>query len=190
MKLKHQTIRRLLTVILMMAGLFGGVSRAFALSGSGTQANPYKITSEDDWKQFCIIVNEQNNLDSWAVLTADIDVNVSTASDLYQKMVGRPVPSGSSGLSYHSYKGTFDGHGHTLFFYFSKSALNGQSSDVGKYIAPFGFVRGATIKNLKVDGSMTVPSSGNSNNDKQNKFAAGIVGSASDNTIIQNCISI
>ena len=173
----------------MMAGLFGGVSRAFALEGSGTQASPYKITSEDDWKQFCIIVNEQNNLDSWAVLTADIDVNVSTASDLYQKMVGRPVPSGSSGLSYHSYKGTFDGHGHTLFFYFSKSALNGQSSDVGKYIAPFGFVRGATIKNLKVDGSMTVPSSGNSNNDKQNKFAAGIVGSASDNTIIQNCIS-
>jgi len=173
----------------MMAGLFGGVSRAFALEGSGTQASPYKITSEDDWKQFCIIVNEQNSLDSWAVLTADIDVNVSTASDLYQKMVGRPVPSGSSGLSYHSYKGTFDGHGHTLFFYFSKSALNGQSSDVGKYIAPFGFVRGATIKNLKVDGSMTVPSSGNSNNDKQNKFAAGIVGSASDNTIIQNCIS-
>ena len=173
----------------MMAGLFGDVSRAFALSGSGTQANPYKITSGDDWKQFCIIVNEQNNLDSWAVLTADISVKVSTASDLYQKMVGRPVPSGSSGLSYHSYKGTFDGHGHTLSFSFLKSALNEQSSDVGKYIAPFGFVRGATIKNLKVDGSMTVPSSGNSNNDKQNKFAAGIVGSASDNTIIQNCIS-
>ena len=114
MKLKHQTVLRLLAVILMTAGLFGGVSRAFALSGSGTQEDPYKITSEDDWKQFCIIVNEQNNLDSWAVLTADIDVNVSTASDLYQKMVGRPVPSGSSGLSYHSYKGTFDGHGHVI----------------------------------------------------------------------------
>ena len=49
MKLIHQTILRLLAVILMTAGLFGGVTRAYALSGSGTQGDPYRIGSEDDW---------------------------------------------------------------------------------------------------------------------------------------------
>lgn len=189
MRLTTQTIQRLVAVILMTAGFFGGVSRAFALSGSGTQADPYNITSEDDWKQFCIIVNEQNRTDSWAVLRTDIAVNVSTASDIYQKMVGRPVPVGSSGLEYRYYGGTFDGHGHTLTFNIPKSVLVGQSYYVGKYIAPFGYVKGATIKNLRVDGTINVPNSGNSSNDRQYKFAAGIVGSAGDKTIIQNCIS-
>ncbi len=182
-------MKRVLYTIVLMAGLFGGVSRAFALSGSGTQADPYNITSEDDWKQFCIIVNEQNRTDSWAVLRTDIAVNVSTTSDLYQKMVGRPVPVGSSGSEYHYYGGTFDGHGHTLTFNIPKRVLDGQSYDVGKYIAPFGYVKGATIKNLRVGGTINVPNSGNSSNDRQYKFAAGIVGSAGDKTIIQNCIS-
>lgn len=178
-KLINQTILRLLTVILIMAGLFGGISRAFALSGSGTQEDPYKITSEDDWKSFCNQVNTGNE-SPWAVLTTDITVNVDTRTDLNVKMAGRPI-QGYSGISYHYFRGNFDGHGHTMTFNFN---IYDVDPSIGQHIAPFSRVSGCTIKNLKVSGRIYIYNSTN-----QYKFAGGIVGFAGDKTVIQNCIS-
>ena len=45
-------MKRFLYTIVLMAGLLGGVSRAYALSGSGTSANPYLIDSKEDWQYF------------------------------------------------------------------------------------------------------------------------------------------
>ena len=66
-----------------------------------------------------------------AVLTSDIST-------------GRAVDLGI-GTSASPYSGTFDGKGHKLTV-----ALTGE-----RYVAPFAFVNGATIKNLTVDGTVT-----------------------------------
>ena len=188
MKLKHQTILRLLAVILMTAGFFGGVSRAFAISGSGTQGDPYKISEEADWKFLCQLVNSENgNEYPWAVLTTDITVNVSTQNDLYQKMLGRPIQIGTA-TKYCYFRGNFDGHGHTLEFRLNYN-INGVKKDIGQYMAPFSRASGATIRNLKVTGSINIPHRGASGSDDQYMFAGGIVGFAGDNTVIHNCIS-
>lgn len=201
-KLINQTILRLLIVILMTAGLFGGISRAFALSGSGTQSNPYKITSDEDWRNFCRVVNglaNGGNESAWAELLADIYVTVSSSTDIYEKMVGRPVPRNMNNNENYSncrdcyFKGNFDGHGHTLNFTFNYNLKTRENAEmdsyVGKHIAPFSRVSGGTIKNLKVSGTITIPNRNVDNNENQYKFAAGIAGYASYSTVIQNCIS-
>ena len=58
MKLMHQTILRLLAVILMTAGLSGGIRcYAYDWSGSGTTSDPYLIEKESDWDEMCNYFN-------------------------------------------------------------------------------------------------------------------------------------
>jgi methionine-rich copper-binding protein CopC len=147
----RQTILRLFTVILMTAGLFGGVSRAYALSGSGTSANPYLIDSKEDWQYFV-----EHDYSKCYKLTSDIDVgNVMTSRDF-------------------AFTGTFDGNGHTI-----KINIEG----VTPYLSLFRHTYGATIKNLKVVGSIT-----HSYENTAAKFSAGLVGHCGNGTIISNCV--
>ena len=140
MKLMHQTILRLLAAILMTAGLFGGVRcYAYDWSGSGTTSDPYLIEKESDWDEMCNYFNSYYTKSF--KLTADLSVTIAF------------------GNGYNTYSGTFDGNGHTIEFIYTASSSN---------TALFRLISNATITNLRVKGSITVPANC--------KFAGGIVG--------------
>ena len=69
------------------------------------------------------------------------------------------------------YSGTFDGQNHTL-------KLNWDSGSNG-YIAPFGVVEGATIRNLRTEGQIT----------SNEKFLSGLLMSAYGTSTLTNCVS-
>lgn len=61
--MRHHThiIIRILTVILLLTNVSGGGNLAYALSGSGTSADPYTISSEAEWKEFAGMINTENS---------------------------------------------------------------------------------------------------------------------------------
>ena len=90
----------------------------------------YEITSKEDWKEFCDLVNGgQNAVD--AKMTKDVNLG----GDIV--MIG----------SHENYSGIFDGQGHTL-------TVNWNVGN-NSYIAPFYTVEKATIKNLRTEGQIT-----------------------------------
>ena len=96
MRLNTHIIIRILTVILLLTGLSGGGNMAYALSGSGTPSDPYRISSVEDWNSCQAFTND--NYDKYFILTADLTVS---------QML-------STGAPY--FAGVFDGNGHTLTF--------------------------------------------------------------------------
>ena len=160
MRLYTHTILRILAVILLLSGLSGRGSVAYALSGSGSSADPYTISSEAEWKEFAGMINTENSAyaSSYFKLKNDISVTITSITDVI----------GSS--SENPFKGTFDGQGHTLTI--NMEIVNGHS-------APFRMISGnAKIQNLRVDGTIKT----------SDKFAGGIVGKSSGNETISNCI--
>ncbi len=120
----------------------------------------FVINNAEDWKTFCDEVNTTNNkLD--AVMAADVDIS-NTAYKLYKVGYWNRV----------SYKGTFDGNGHTL-------TINYNDDRWSNSCAPFVDVSdGCVIKNLRVAGCSAT----------DGYRAAGIVGQVSKGTVtIQNC---
>lgn len=169
MKITSQHIIRLLAVILMMAGAFGGGNRAYARGskpqGAGTEKNPYRISNADEWKY-----NETSYLNQHFILTNDIEVETMFA--------------GIDSDSAYYFRGTFDGMGHTLTFK-KGSELSPYDKN---YCAPFCKTDGAIIKNLKVIGTVYVTKKVDGDGKVYGKSTGGIVGEA-NNTKIWNCIS-
>ena len=90
----------------------------------------YEIASKEDWKAFCDLVNSgQNAVD--AKMTQDVDLGEDIAK---------------VGTSNSPYGGTFDGQNHVLTVNWDAGSAND--------VAPFGRVNGATIKNLRTEGSI------------------------------------
>ena len=120
-----------------------------------TEKEAYEIASADDWKAFCDIVNKgQTTLN--AKLTQDVDLGSEIV------MLG----------DYNSmYAGTFDGQGHTLKFNWN-AGENDQ-------IAPFKYVKDATIQNLRTQGKITT----------KGYSLSGMVYIALGTTTISGCIS-
>ncbi|MBR2245212.1 MAG: hypothetical protein IJ888_10865 [Prevotella sp.] len=136
-------MRRLLflvtTILLMVQG-------ASAWNGSGSSGAPYLIASPADWETFATSTDEYS--DTFFKLTADITVTTMRTK---------------------TFKGTFDGGGHTLTFNYTATGNNA---------APFAYITGATIKNLRVAGTIN----------SGYMFAAGIVAISNGGTIT-NCQS-
>ena len=136
----------------------------WAQGGSGNESETITIASKEDWKAFCDRVNSgQTTLN--AKLTKDVDLGeeivMAGTKDLY-----------SPGYNnYFYYTGTFDGQGHTLSF----------SWDAGSRddIAPFKYVKDATIKNLRTQGKITTKGDG----------LSGMVYAAFGTTTLTGCIS-
>ena len=136
----------------------------WAQGGSGNESETITIASKADWKTFCDRVNKgQTTLN--AKLTKDVDLGeeivMAGTKDLY-----------SPGYNnYFYYTGTFDGQGHTLSF----------SWDAGSRddIAPFKYVKDATIKNLRTQGKITSKGDG----------LSGMVYGAFGTTTLTGCIS-
>ena len=126
--------------------------------------NEMSIGSKEDWKTFCNRVNSgQTTLN--AKLTKDVDLG----EEIVMAGTLDPNPFGHDDFLY--YTGTFDGQGHTLKFNW-----NAGKDD---RIAPFKYVKDATIKNLRTQGKITSKGNG----------LSGMVYAALGTTTISGCIS-
>jgi hypothetical protein len=121
----------------MIALLCTIVQSVWAWDGEGTSASPYKIRSSADWKQLADDVNGGNSYSGkYFEMAADIDADgISVGSD------SRP------------FSGTFSGGMYTLTY-----DRGGAKPDRFEYAedicAPFIKLDGATIRHLKVKGSI------------------------------------
>ncbi len=134
-------------------------------AGSGTTADPYQIGNADQLMWFAAKVNgstKKSTSNLCAKLTSDIDL---TGKDW------TPIGCYNSSSDYVYYGGTFDGTGHTV----SGLTIN----NAKQYQALFGYVKGGTIQDLTVKGSVRTSASSSS-------YAAGIV-SYGNPVTIKNC---
>ncbi len=125
---------------------------AEGIEGDGSVSNPYKISNATKWDIIACHVNsgDDNYPSAYYQLTSDIAVTT---------MMGN---------SDHRFRGHFDGQGKTL-------TVNYDTGE--EYAAPFRFVEGAVIHDLKVDGTITT----------SKKFAAGLIANAANGATITNC---
>jgi len=134
-----------------------------AITGSGTADDPYLISSTEDWNTFA---NNVNNGTSYSGQTVKLNADISVTT-----MVGTYS---------NPFRGTFDGGGHTLTVALNNDGQSGDG-DQNYGVAPFRFTNGATIKYLRVAGTITTST---------RKYAAGLIGMTISNTnTIKNCIS-
>ena len=117
------------------------------------------IRNATDWHKFAVMINDAvNQYDVNAVLDADIEVS---------EHVG--VTEGAT------FRGTFDGNGHTLTF-----NKEWKPATEERFIAPFRHANNATIRNLHVAGTI----------ESNWMYPAGLVAQVKDGTVtIENCTS-
>ena len=115
----------------------------------------YEIASKADWQAFCDLVNSgQTTVD--AKMTKDVNLG----SDITM-----------AGTANKPYAGTFDGQGHTLKIDWNAGSVND--------VAPFGRVNGATIKNLRTEGSIR----------SDGYFLGGLIDEAYGENTVTGCVS-
>src|SRR5574344_1332839 len=118
-------------------------------------ATYYEISKQEDWDAFSTAVNVISPSTN-GIMTADVDLGTD------QTMVG---------TSSSPYAGIFDGNGKTLTINYTNNA--------SECTAPFRYVNGATVKNLKVSGAIAT----------DQKYAGGFIGLTKGSTNILNCHS-
>lgn len=129
------------------------VDQATALPGSGSLSDPYRISNLSDWMKLAVNVNGGTKNYSGEYVRLENDLSVSI-------MVGKDETK--------SFQGTFLGNNKTLTFSYSTWEEN---------TAPFRVTKNATIKDLKVAGSISTSA----------KFAAGLASRTFGTTSITNC---
>lgn len=129
------------SVLFVLAGLgaiFAPLIKinSVALSGSGTEASPYLISSANDLKTFRDSVNSGTTYaGKFVKLTSSIDLKYATFT-----------PIGAS--TEKPFKGTFDGDNHTISgLYVANTNANETNYSVGL----FGNISNATVKNLIIE---------------------------------------
>jgi len=129
--------------------------------GSGSQGDPYKISTAADLAQLSANVNiGQGYEGKYFQMTADIVLNADTSNYTNWGTASpgntwRPIGKSID----QPFKGTFDGDGHTV----SGIYINATGSD---YQGLFGYVDNGTVQNLGVKDSYI----------KGNRFVGGVVG--------------
>ena len=168
-RLINKKLNRVLAVVLTIAALMTGQTAwAQSLWGAGTEADPYVISSVDDWNTFA----NSNNADTYwgSNVYVRLGANIPTDADIAaSKSVTTMVGTSTSNC----FQGTFDGFGHTL----TVNLTHTGGGDA--FAAPFKFLNGATIKRLHTAGTITT----------NGKMCAGIVGDIKGSVTIQNCQS-
>ncbi len=121
--------------------------------GTGTINDPYLISSTAEWEKIDkILLNDVSLSGKYLKQTADINVTTMTGSNIEK-----------------AFNGNYDGNGKTL-----NVTLNNEAD-----AAPFRYISGATIKNLKVTGTVT-----------GGIHSAGLVGGVAKESTnsIENCL--
>ena len=158
----------LLLVLVMLLGLLPTAALAAPASGSGTEADPYLIATAQELVDFRDEVNGSAKK-STSTLCAKLTANIDLGNEAWTP-IGKMTNTYSD---YVAFGGVFDGDGHTI------SGLKIDNS--AQYQALFGYVKGGTIQNLTVAGSVTTSSSSG--------YAAGIVAYGSPVTL-ENCTNL
>ena len=158
-----------LLVLLMTAATGAWADITWPKEGEdGTETKPYTISSEADWNEFCASFDTKDYDGQYVKLmnnipTAD-EVNAGTT---YVTQMAAETYNGKY------FKGTFLGGDHTI-------TVN-LGSDWEKYTCGlFRYLDGATIKNLKVDGTVHA---------KGWKWRGGFAGVTYGNCTFENCTS-
>jgi hypothetical protein len=153
------TVAALVPMMLSVSAAWsGGRSEKFA-AGTGSEADPYLITSAEDLAYLAYTVNTGNlYAGTYFQLTGDIDLSGKNWD-----------PIGNYVSNIEIFKGIFDGAGHTI---------SGLSCDITtSYAGLFGRIESSVIKNLNVKGPLV----------KGIKWTGGIVGYALNSSEIINC---
>ena len=164
--------KKIITFALVLA-LCAGMISAFALtssadtyaSGTGTEADPYIISTEAQLRALAEAVNGgANQAGVFFKLGADITLTSEwTPIGLFDDTQSIDTP----------FSGNFDGAGHKV------EGLSITSTDKAS-VGLFGsFGDGAVVKNLTVNGTITAHA----------RFIGAVVGITLNNTTIQNCVS-
>lgn len=151
------------------------------MDGLGTAAYPYQISNAAQLKLFHDIVNNENgqtqNTAACATLTADIVLNDGTFAEDGSYTPGPsdiPTPTEWTFIGRdfdEAYSGTFDGAGHTIQGIYCNDQIKGRAG-------LFGYVNGATIKDIKVTGYI-----------KTYGLAGGIAAYIRGGTSITDCVN-
>ena len=104
--------------------IFGG--------GNGSQNSPYLIGSTESWNYFCNALLDNNTWNHFSGKTVKLGANISITQ--------------SAGSAGNEFMGTFNGDGKTLTVDITETTTQGT--------APFREIKGATIQNLVVTGSV------------------------------------
>ena len=165
---------------------------ALTFAGSGTQSDPWQITSRADVLELARACNGDGTMTGTAcghyagkyfILTSDIDM--SGAEDFYGIAT---APKGQSPAVTFKFQGNFDGKGHTIRnmtisgaeFDSDGKALSYSKTGSRKYCGFFGTLEGAVVSNLNIDSSCSVEGWG---------AVGDIAGQANAGTTITGCSS-
>ena len=152
-------------------------------TGSGTEQDPCRIGSMEELLLFRLQVNRFGRTDLCAVLTSDIVINSGTfdADGRYTPAAGETVSDlYTIGSAKQPYTGIFDGGGHTIrgLCCSNKDICDSTDPDAVYPAGLFGWLKGATVKNLTVTGYVD-----------GRTYVGGIAGYADDASKILNCRS-
>lgn len=132
------TKKLLITAILFMGSLSMGFAQA-SMSGSGTENDPYKIYSAYELNEVRHFTNQ-----SGVIFKLMNDIDLADWIDGNNPGQGwEPI-----GVQSAPFKGVFNGNGKKLTGF----SINRSSTD---YVGFFGYIDGATIKDLTIEGSVT-----------------------------------
>ena len=150
-------------------------------TGSGTEQDPCRIGSMEELLLFRLQVNWFGRTDLCAVLTNDIVINSGTfdADGRYTPAAGETVNDlYAIGSKERPYAGTFDGGGYTVrgLCCSNKDIIDSTVQDAVYPAGLFGWLKGATVKNLTVTGYVG-----------GRACVGGIAGHADAGTTILNC---
>ncbi len=122
-----------------LRGGSAGTADTASLNGSGTEADPWKISTAEDLMNLAAIVNGGESCAGKTVrLTKDVDLSSVCGGDVSWEPIGRAWDI--------TFDGVFDGDGHSITGLF----ISGSSD----YAGLFGHVTG-TVRKLNVSGSVS-----------------------------------
>ena len=135
---RNSVIILLAAAFIAAAGSFAFAETAFSGSGSGTEDDPYIVSSLNELQEISTAVKNGHDFSGqYICLTQDIDL----PEDWEPLGALKEGTSGANnGKNINPFSGTFDGGGHTV-----------KSADGGYPL--FGYVRNAAIRNLFIEGN-------------------------------------
>ncbi len=154
--------------------------KAEDIPGAGTDADPYRISTEEQLREFANRINGTNpKKDACARLENDIDLGGIDVNG-----TGIPekewIPIGTDG-----YEGTFDGNGYTISGVYVNIEKTGNDNI---YSGLFGKITSGTVKNLTVKG-LVKSSYGDSGISGEPLLCTGGIAGVANGAALENCVS-
>jgi hypothetical protein len=141
------------------------VNSAVALDGSGTQQDPWRIQSLEDFNDFAA---DANYWDDYTRLETDVNL----AGIVYERaVIAWDTDNSNKDFDGTSFTGVFDGNGYKIM----NLTVNGDRTG-NDFVGLFGYINGGQVRNLGIEGGLV----------SGDRRVGGLVGSGSS---ITNCYS-